>query len=79
MDVGIIIDLIIGERRFNAASLNGSIPERNGMVRIKDYWQSWIIKPIDKDMTHVILEGFVDPAGTIPDWISNFLIAGITT
>jgi hypothetical protein len=25
-------------------------------------------------LTHVVLEGFVDPAGSIPDWISNMLI-----
>ena len=74
VDVKINIDQLTGERRITAVSLNGVIPERNDMVRIKDYLQTWTIIPAGKEMTHVILEGFVDPAGSIPDWISNMLI-----
>jgi hypothetical protein len=74
VDVTITTDKVTGETRFNAVSLNGVIPERNDMVRIKDYRQTWTIIPVSKEMTHVVLEGFVDPAGTIPKWISNMLI-----
>ena len=65
---------VSGERKVNAVSLNGAIPERNGMVRIKDYLQSWTITPTGKEITHIELEGFVDPSGTVPTWISNLLI-----
>jgi len=74
VDVTITFDPVTGERKITAVSLNGVIPERNDMVRIKDYLQTWTITPAGKEMTHVILEGFVDPAGSIPDWISNMLI-----
>jgi uncharacterized membrane protein len=74
VDVTITIDPVTGERKINAVSLTGVIPERNGMVRITDYRQTWTIIPAGKEMTHVVLEGFVDPAGTIPVWISNMLI-----
>jgi hypothetical protein len=74
VDVNISIDLVTGERKIIAVALNGVIPERNNMVRIKDYRQTWTIIPTGKEMTHVVLEGFVDPAGTIPDWISNMVI-----
>jgi hypothetical protein len=74
VDVTITIDSVSGERKINAVSLIGVIPERNDMVRIKEYHQSWTIMPAGKEMTHVILEGDVDPAGKIPDWISNMLI-----
>jgi uncharacterized membrane protein len=74
VNVTITIDNVTGERMIDAVALNGVIPERNGLVRIKDYRQTWTIKPIGNEMTHVILEGFVDPAGTVPDWISNMLI-----
>jgi hypothetical protein len=74
VDVTITIDTVTGECKFNAVALNGVIPERNGMVRIKDYRQTWTIIPAGKEITHVVLEGFVDPAGTIPKWISNMLI-----
>ena len=74
VNVTITIDPVTGERKITTVSLNGVIPERNDMVRIKDFRQTWTIIPAGKEMTHVILEGFVDPAGSIPDWISNMLI-----
>lgn len=74
VDVTIKIDTVTGERNITAVSLNGVIPERNDKVRIKDYRQSWTLIPAGKEMTHVVLEGFIDPAGSIPDLISNMLI-----
>ena len=74
VDVSITFNQVTGERKIYAVALNGVIPERDGMVRIKDYLQTWIITPAGKDMTHIVLEGFVDPAGAIPNWISNMLI-----
>ncbi len=74
VNVTIKIDSVTGERRINAVALNGVIPERKDMVRIKDYLQTWTIIPAGIEMTHVVLEGFVDPAGIIPNWISNKLI-----
>jgi hypothetical protein len=74
VNVTITIDKVTGERTINAVALNGVIPEHNDLVRIKDYRQTWTITPIGKEMTHVVLEGFIDPAGTVPDWISNLLI-----
>jgi hypothetical protein len=74
VDVTITTDTATMERKINAISLNGVIPENKDMVRIKDYRQTWTIIPTGKETTHVVLEGFVDPAGTIPVWISNMLI-----
>jgi len=74
VDVTISTDPVTGERKINAVALNGVIPELGDKVRIKDYRQTWTIIPAGKELTHIILEGFVDPAGTIPVWISNMLI-----
>ena len=74
VDVTITIDPVTGERKFNAVALNGIIPERKNLVRIKEYRQTWTIIPAGKEKTYVILEGFIDPAGVIPVWISNKLI-----
>ena len=74
VDVTITIDKVTGEHKFNAVALNGVIPEHNDLVRIKDYRQTWTIRPISKEWTHVILEGFIYPAGIIPVWVSNMLI-----
>lgn len=74
VDVKISIDQVTGERSISAVALNGVIPERNEMVRIKDYRQTWTIIPAGEDLSHVVLDGYVDPAGTIPDWIADILI-----
>ena len=74
VDVTITTDPVTGIRRINAVALNGVIPERSDMVRIKDYLQTWTIIPDGKELTHIVLEGYVDPAGTIPKWISNMMI-----
>ena len=74
VDVTITIDKVTGERKIAAVALNGVIPEYNDLVRIKDYRQTWTIKAVSKERTHVMLEGFVDPGGTVPDWLSNMLI-----
>jgi hypothetical protein len=74
VDVTITMDQGTGERKINAVALNGVIPESKDMVRIKDYRQTWTILPAGKEMTHIVLEGFVDPAGAIPKKISNILI-----
>jgi hypothetical protein len=74
VDVTITTDTVTGESKFNTVALNEVIPERKDKVRIKDYRQIWTIIPAGKEKTHIVLEGFVDPAGTIPNWISNMLI-----
>jgi len=74
VDVKVTIDPVTGERRITAVPLTGVIPERNDMVRIKDYRQTWTVIPAGKEISHVVLEGFVDPAGSIPVWVSNMLI-----
>jgi hypothetical protein len=74
VEVTINADPLSGEKSITAIPIAGVIPERNDMVRIKEYSQTWKITPAGNDMAHVILEGYIDPAGSIPDWISNSLI-----
>ncbi|HLP71322.1 MAG TPA: START domain-containing protein [Bacteroidales bacterium] len=74
VDISVIATNSSGERRISAVSVNGIIPERNDLVRIKDYRQTWIVSEAAENLTHVELEGLVDPAGNIPDWIINMLI-----
>ena len=74
VDVTVSLDPLTGVGRITAVPLPGIIPEQNGMVRIKEYRQTWTVKPVSGEITHVELEGYIDPAGSIPDWISNMLI-----
>jgi hypothetical protein len=74
VDVKVTIDPVTGVSKITAVPLPGVIPEHQDMVRIKEYRQTWTVKPVGKDLAHVELEGYVDPAGSIPDWLSNMLI-----
>ena len=74
VNVTVTIDPVTGVGKITAAPLAGVVPERQDMVRIREYRQTWTVIPVGKNLTHVVLEGFVDPAGSIPDWISNMLI-----
>jgi hypothetical protein len=74
VDVTIATDKVTGECRIIAVPLPGLVPERNNMVRIKEYRQSWTLIPVGKEKTQVILECYIDPAGSIPEWISNMLM-----
>lgn len=74
VDATITTDPVTGVRTIRAVPLLNVIPENPRYVRIKEYWQSWIIEPAGKDLVHVILEGYVDPAGSVPDWIYNMVI-----
>jgi len=74
VDVTVTIDPVTGVGRIAAGPLPGLVPEREDMIRIKTYRQTWTVKPVGKEQAHVVLEGHVDPAGSIPDWISNMVI-----
>jgi len=74
VDVFISIDTISGEKVVYAKPLPDVIPERQKMVRIKNYWQKWTLRPISDNSVHAVLEGFVDPGGSVPAWLYNMVI-----
>jgi hypothetical protein len=74
VDATITTDPVTGVRRVSAVPLLNVIPVNPSYVRIKDYRQSWTLTPVGKDMVHAELEGYVDPAGSVPDWIYNMVI-----
>jgi hypothetical protein len=36
--------------------------------------QKWTAQPLKNGIIHLTLEGYLDPAGDIPDWIYNMMI-----
>jgi hypothetical protein len=44
------------------------------LVRIENFWERWIISPMDKGYVQVIFEGFVDPNGNVPYWLYNLVV-----
>lgn len=74
VDVKVDYNPATGDGRITALPLPGLLPEVPGKIRIQEYRQTWTVMATNKDVTHVMLEGFVDPAGDIPDWLCNMLI-----
>jgi hypothetical protein len=70
----IAINPTTGDRTITATPLLNVIPEKKDIVRIKKYWQRWTVQPMENGKVKVILEGFVDPAGSVPAWLYNMTI-----
>jgi hypothetical protein len=63
-----------GIRTVIAKPIPNAVPDKPGLVRINNYWQKWIIRPLEHGEVHVTLEGFVDPGGSIPAWLYNLFL-----
>ncbi len=74
VEAKITIDPVSGEKVVAAKPLPDVVPERDGIVRIRNYWQKWTLKPIGNNNIQAVLEGFVDPGGNVPSWLYNMVI-----
>lgn len=74
VDVSVVFNTLTNSGMIIARPSEGCMPKNSDKVRITAYRQSWEVKPADNGKTYVVLEGFVDPAGSVPDWLSNMLI-----
>ena len=74
VDAMISTDPVTGVRTVEAKTVPGLVPEKQGFVRIKKYWQKWTITPLKPDLIQVVLEGSADPGGNIPSWLYNMVI-----
>jgi hypothetical protein len=67
-------DSVTGVGTVSAFPLVGFIPENKEKVRIRDYHQTWTVRSAGNGISNVELVGFVDPSGSIPDWITNLVL-----
>jgi hypothetical protein len=74
VEATITLDPVTGTRTVFARPLEGVIPDKPDLIRIKKYWQKWVVTPKEPGVVSVTLEGFVDPAGSIPAWLYNMVI-----
>lgn len=73
-EVAVTIDQAKKVYTIISVALTTGVPGEGDLVRIRDYRQKWTITPTGENSTHVVLEGFIDPAGKVPVWLSNRLI-----
>jgi hypothetical protein len=74
VEVFITYDTVKDVKVVSAKPLPAAVPEKEGIVRIKNYWQKWTLTEIKPDLVRAVLEGFVDPGGSIPAWLYNMVI-----
>ncbi len=63
-----------GEVYIIAKPMSHLVPETGERVRISEYWQKWTIQPHQGGMISLMIEGFADPGGSVPAWLSNMVI-----
>jgi hypothetical protein len=73
VDVTVAIDRLKGIYSITAVPFAGIMPEHEDRVRIRDYRQTWTVSSSGENSAQVILEGYVDPAGKIPVFLSDIL------
>jgi len=74
VDATVFIDKATGVSRITSVSAPALAPAEEDPIRIRDYRQTWTITPTGKESAHVELEGYADPAGSVPDWLTNMLL-----
>lgn len=57
----------------HAENVAALVPEKPGIVRVKQSIGNWYITPLDRNHIHVQYELQVDPAGALPAWLVNML------
>lgn len=55
----------------NSNDLPDYLPWNDGLVRIHDFHEEWIIQEVQKGRTRIEVQGWVDPGGSIPSWVVN--------
>jgi hypothetical protein len=74
VDAKVTVEPETGIRQITAGPLKVDIPAQKEMIRIDEYRQTWTVRPVNPNLTHVTLEGFVNPGGSLPAWVINMFI-----
>jgi hypothetical protein len=74
VNVTAFINHTTGERRLTAVPMQGTCVVNNQCVRMKEFWEEWRIRPIDKNRSLVELEFYINPGTHLPDWIVNMVL-----
>jgi len=52
-------------------TVDGVVPVREGVVRLKHNEGSWQVTPRGENKAHVVYKFSVDPGGSVPGWLAN--------
>jgi hypothetical protein len=52
--------------------VDGGVPERKGVVRLKYNEGVWQVTSKGENKTHIVYRFSVDPGGSIPNWLASF-------
>jgi hypothetical protein len=52
----------------------GKMPPRDGVLRIKEFSEQWVLAGKADNRTILSLQGHADPGGSLPDWVINLFV-----
>ena len=61
-------------RTVNATPMKKDLPERKGIVRVRNFYLRWTLTDMGSNKIHAVMEGFIDPGGLVPSWLYNLVI-----
>lgn len=74
LDAQIATNAATGVITVSAKAKPDLLPLHPDRIRITESWQNWIIEPLGDGDIRLTLEGFADPAGSVPAWITNMAL-----
>jgi hypothetical protein len=60
--------------RLESRSHDGIVENKRGMVRMTDFWESVTLISRGQTSVQMHVEGFFDPGGNIPPWMTNLYL-----
>lgn len=57
-----------------AFPMKNDLPERKGIIRIRNYWLRWTLTDRGDKSIDAVMEGYIDPGGLVPSWLYNMVI-----
>ena len=55
----------------NSRPVTNRIKPQDGVVRMREFSEQWLLTSQGKDATQLSLRGHADPGGSFPDWVIN--------
>jgi len=69
-----VIDVQEDTIRLESSPARGSMPAKEGVIRIKEFSEQWVLAKKGSHRTSLSLQGYADPGGSLPDWVINLFV-----
>jgi len=69
-----LIDVQEDTVRLESSPGRGEIPPKEGVIRMQEFSEYWVLAKKAENLTALSLQGYADPGGSLPDWVINLFV-----